>query len=278
MKKIRHILLITVLMMSLASILSAQTKTVQVEIKTSAGTILIKLYNETPLHKANFIKLVNEKYYDGILFHRVIKDFMIQAGDPNSKTASPGQPLGSGGPNYTINAEFKQTLIHKKGALSAARTGDDMNPQKKSSGSQFYIVQGKKYTAQELDQIEKQVQYNVLMPHIREYLNKPENSALMSDLNIRQQLNDNDAVEKILNDVVLKIKAKNPAIKGFKYTPQQRNIYQTIGGTPFLDMNYTVFGEVVKGLEIVDKIAAVKTGQADRPVQDIKIISMRVIK
>jgi cyclophilin family peptidyl-prolyl cis-trans isomerase len=208
---------------------SAQTGT-KVEIKTTAGTIVIKLYDQTPLHKKNFLKLVNEKYYDGVLFHRVIKDFMIQTGDPNSKTATKGQMLGNGGPNYTINAEISQTLYHKKGALSAARTGDNVNPEKKSSGSQFYIVQGKKYTATELDQME------------------------------------------------LMFQAQYPKLKGFKFSQKQRTTYQTIGGTPFLDMNYTVFGEVVKGIEIVDKIAMVKTDKNDRPIDDIKIISMKLVK
>ena len=262
-------------------ILSAQQgnpKGVKVEIKTTAGDITIKLYDETPLHKANFIKLVNEKYYDGVLFHRVIKDFMIQTGDPQSKTAKKGQSLGNGGPSYTIDAEFKQTLYHKKGALSAARTGDDINPQKKSSGSQFYIVQGKKYSAIELDQVENQLKMGPYMPHIREYLNKPENSALLSEIKALQQTGNQAGFDKKLNEVLTKIKPKHPEIKEFKFTPTQRKIYQTIGGTPFLDMNYTVFGEVVKGLEIVDKIAGVKTDQSDRPMDDVKVISMKVIK
>jgi cyclophilin family peptidyl-prolyl cis-trans isomerase len=256
----------------------SQQKAVQVEIKTTMGTIVVKLYNETPLHKANFIKLVNEKYYDGLLFHRVIKEFMIQTGDPDSKTATKGQALGSGGPKYTIDAEFKPALFHKKGALSAARQADQVNPQKKSSGSQFYIVQGRKYTAKELDDIEKQFKIKPFLPLIREYLNKPENSALMNDLQQKQQKGDQAGVDKIIDGVVAKIKVKHPEIKEFKYSQQQRTIYQTIGGTPFLDTDYTVFGEVVKGLEIVDKIAAVKTAQGDRPIEDVRIISMKVIK
>ncbi len=256
----------------------AKQKVVQVEIKTTAGNIIVKLYNETPLHKANFIKLVNEKYYDGVLFHRVIKDFMIQTGDPNSKNATKGQQLGNGGPDYTIKAEFNQRFYHKKGALSAARTDDKVNPGKKSSGSQFYIVQGKKYTTQELDQYEMQMNMGPLMPYIREYLNKPENGALMSELQAKQQINDQAGVEKILKDVMAKVKVEHPEIKEFKYTQAQRTAYQTIGGTPHLDMNYTVFGEVVKGLEIIDKIAAVQTGPGDRPMEDIKVISMRVMQ
>ncbi|MFN8255440.1 MAG: peptidylprolyl isomerase [Bacteroidales bacterium] len=253
-------------------------KGVKIEIKTTAGDIVLKLYDETPLHKANFIKLVNEKYYDGQLFHRVIKDFMIQTGDPNSKTAKKGQSLGDGGPAYTINAEFKETLYHKKGALSAARTSDEINPQKKSSGSQFYIVQGKKYSNAELNQIEQQLKIGPYMPYIREYLGKPENSAKLSEVKAKQQIGDQDGVNKLLNEIIVKIKPKHPEIKEFKFSQTQRNIYQTVGGTPFLDMNYTVFGEVIKGIEVVDKIANVKTDQNDRPVEDVKIISMKIVK
>lgn len=253
-------------------------KGVKIEIKTTAGDIIVKLYDETPLHKANFIKLVNEKYYDGVLFHRVIKDFMIQTGDPKSKTAKKGQSLGDGGPSYTINAEFKETLYHKKGALSAARTGDEINPQKKSSGSQFYIVQGRKYTTAELDQFEQQIKMSQYMPYIREYLNKPENSALMAEVKAMQQTGDQAGFDKKIKEIMIKIKPKHPEIKEFKYTSAQRKTYQTVGGTPFLDMNYSVFGEVIKGLEIVDKIAGVKTDQGDRPLEDVKVISMKVLK
>jgi cyclophilin family peptidyl-prolyl cis-trans isomerase len=274
--------LFSLLIVSLLSYsISAQQvkqKGVKVEIKTTAGDIIIKLYDETPLHKANFIKLVTEKYYDGVLFHRVIKDFMIQTGDPKSKTAKKGQQLGDGGPSYTINAEFKETLFHKKGALSAARTGDEINPQKKSSGSQFYIVQGKKYTTKELDMIEQQIKMGPYMPHIREYLNKPENSALMSELKAMQQTGNQEGVDRMLKDIIVKLKPKHPEIKDYKFSATQRKIYQTIGGTPFLDMNYTVFGEVVKGIEIVDKIAGVKTDQGDRPLDDVKVISMKIMK
>lgn len=278
MKKIKFFLFSFVFTIVTCFSLFAQQKAVQVEIKTTQGTIVVKLYNETPLHKANFIKLVNEKYFDGMLFHRVIKEFMIQTGDPNSKTAKKGQMLGSGGPSYTINAEFKESLFHKKGALSAARQGDDVNPQKKSSGSQFYIVQGKKYTAKELDEIEYQLKMTAYLPYIREYLQKPENAAITSDLQKKEQLNDRAGVDKIVNGIILKLKPKHPEIKEFKFSKTARNIYQTVGGTPFLDMNYTVFGEVVKGLEIVDKIANSKTDRSDRPIDDVKVISMRVLK
>jgi peptidyl-prolyl cis-trans isomerase B (cyclophilin B) len=197
-----------------------QNKETMVIISTSYGDMKIKLYNETPQHRDNFIKLANDGYFDGLLFHRVIKGFMIQGGDPNSKNAAPGQPLGSGGPGYTVPAEILPQLFHKKGVLSAARTGDQMNPQRRSSGSQFYVVQGKVYTEEELAGLES---------------------------------------------------------RGFVFSDVQRQAYKTIGGTPFLDAQYTVFGEVVEGLEVVDKIAAVATAPGDRPLEDVKF-SVRVVE
>ncbi len=190
-------------------------KVYYVKIATSYGDMEVKLYNETPKHRDNFLKLAKEGYYNDLLFHRVMNAFMIQGGDPDSKNAAPGQRLGSGGPGYTIPAEFRSGLIHKKGALAAARQGDGANPEKRSSGSQFYIVQGKKYMNDELTSIE------------RSY--------------------------------------------GISLTEDQKKIYRETGGTPFLDYNYTVFGEVVSGLDVIDKIAAVKTDGNDRPVQDIRM-------
>jgi len=198
-----------------------------IEMVTSYGTIVLRLYDSTPLHRDNFIRLVKSGYYDSILFHRVIKNFMIQAGDPNSKHSEPGEPLGNGGPDYTIPAEFRASLFHKKGVLAAARESDDANPSKASSGSQFYIVQGKKFTDAGLDSVET----------------------------IR--------------------------LKGRKIPIEHREVYKTTGGTPHLDLNYTVFGEVVSGLTIVDSIAATPTSKGedqDRPLQNIRIIKARLIK
>ncbi len=282
MNLIKFKLLIFTSLVIFISACSAQKKDshpgVQVKIKTTAGDIIIKLYDETPLHQKNFIKLVNEKYYDGTLFHRVIKDFMIQAGDPDSRTAKKGQSLGSGGPDYTIDAEFNPILFHKKGALSAARTGDEVNPEKKSSGSQFYIVQGKTYKDEELLQLEKQLGLGSLVPLVREYIQKPENSSIMEKIQAKQKAGDQAGFDRILDSVTLIIKAQHPELKGFKFSEEQKKVYKTIGGTPFLDMNYTVFGEVIEGLDIVDKISLVKTDQNDRPVDDIKIISMEILK
>ena len=258
---------------------NAQTKDdrgIKVEIKTTAGEITILLYNATPLHQQNFIKLVKENFYDGVLFHRVIKEFMIQTGDPDSKTAAKGQALGSGGPGYTIDAEFKPELFHKKGALSAARTGDQMNPEKKSSGSQFYIVQGKKYEDLELQQIEDQLKMGAYVPLIRNYL--ATDAETMAKVQAKQQAGDQTGLDSLINSIVIKLKAENPEIKEFSFSEKQKEVYKTIGGTPFLDANYTVFGEVLEGLEIIDKIAQVATDKSDRPLEDVKIISMKVFE
>jgi len=202
-------------LITLSLLLIMQTSNAQtyVILETSMGNMKIKLYDETPLHKENFIKLVKEGYYDNLLFHRVIKEFMIQGGDPNSRNASATAQLGVGGPSYTVPAELSPLLYHKKGVLAAARQGDQVNPKKASSGSQFYIVQGKKYTDAELNMMETRM--------------------------------------------------------GFKFSDQQRADYKNIGGTPFLDRQYTVFCEVVEGLEIIDAIGAVATGAGDRPKQNV---------
>jgi peptidyl-prolyl cis-trans isomerase B (cyclophilin B) len=194
-----------------------------VNLSTDSGTIVLRLYNKTPQHRDNFIKLVKEHYFDSLLFHRVIKNFMIQGGDPNSKNAKPAIQLGNGSPGYTLPAEFDTSLFHKKGVLAAAREGDNVNPTKASSGSQFYIVQGKKFTDAGLDSVE------------------------------------------------------TFRLKGRKLPIAHREVYKTIGGTPHLDMNYTIFGEVESGLEVVDKIASAVRDTNNRPLNDIKM-KMRIFR
>ena len=200
-----------------------------VEIATTKGTIVLRLSDSTPLHRDNFLHLAKTGYYDSLLFHRVIRNFMIQSGDPDSKVGNPGKPLsqgGHGGPEYTIPAEFRATLFHKRGALGAARTGDDVNPARASSGSQFYIVQGRRFTEQGLDSVEKY------------------------------------------------------RLKGRKIPDDERSVYRQLGGAPHLDQQYTVFGEVVRGMDVVDSIAAVKTGgpPLDRPVEEVRILKMKLIR
>lgn len=197
-------------------------KPVKVEMTTSLGKMVFVLYNDTPLHRDNFLKLVKSHTYDSLLFHRVIKNFMIQAGDPNSRKAKPNQMLGDGTLGYTIPAEFRSNHIHKKGALCAARQGDNVNPRKESSASQFYVVQGQVWDERSLNMMEQRF--------------------------------------------------------GRKFSEEQRKIYTTIGGTPHLDGDYTVFGELVEGMDVVDKIASVETGMADRPVKDVRILKVKVIK
>jgi cyclophilin family peptidyl-prolyl cis-trans isomerase len=200
-----------------------------VAVTTTMGVIVIRLSDSTPQHRDNFLKLAKGGFYDSLLFHRVIRNFMIQSGDPDSKSGNPGKPLsqgGSGGPGYTIPAEFRPVLFHKRGALGAARTGDDVNPARASSGSQFYIVQGKKFTDAGLDSVERF------------------------------------------------------RLKGRKIPEVERVIYREAGGAPHLDQQYTVFGEVIKGMDVVDSIAAVKTSGAplDRPVSEVRILKMTLIR
>ena len=206
------------------SVVTKKDRKKDVLLQTNYGDIVVRLSDSTPLHRDNFLKLVKTHYYDSVLFHRVIKNFMIQGGDPNSKHAKPGEPLGEGGPGYTIPAEFRSTLFHKKGVIAAAR---DNNPEKASSGSQFYIVQGKVFTDAGLDSVETY------------------------------------------------------RLNGRKIPADQREVYKTVGGTPHLDQGYTVFGEVIKGLDVVDKIASVATSNGedrDRPLEDVRIIKAKLIK
>lgn len=226
-------------------------------IETEFGNMKIKLFDKTPKHKANFLKLANNGFFNGLLFHRVIKDFMIQGGDPESRNAAAGVMLGNGGPGYQIDAEFNDSLFHKKGVIAAAREGDQVNPQKKSSGSQFYIVQGKKYTDDELKNMEEQISLN-------DYITK--HPKIQEKFEALQQTKDGDG----LNSLIEKIKKKSDFVLN-KIPEFKRKAYKEVGGTPFLDNNYTVFGEVIEGMDVIDKIANVKTAQGDRPLKDVKI-------
>ncbi len=239
------------------------------DITTTAGDIKIRLYDDTPLHRDNFLKLAKEGFYDGVLFHRVIKDFMVQTGDPESKNAEKGAMLGSGGPGYNIPAEIVYPKhYHKYGALAAARTGDEMNPERKSSGSQFYIVTGKKYIPQQLSRMEeisvqKQLQ-TYFMNLQREHMDTIRQLRLAKDSvgleNLRQEL----------------IKETEANVKPQTMTEEQVRDYTTIGGTPHLDGQYTVFGEVLEGMDVVEKIQKAETDGRDRPLEDIRIVSIKI--
>jgi peptidyl-prolyl cis-trans isomerase B (cyclophilin B) len=242
-----------------------------ITIKTNLGDMVAILYDETPKHKENFIKLAKEKYFDSTLFHRVIEEFMIQGGDPNSKNAQPGQSLGSGGPGYTVDAEFRPGLFHEKGALSAARMGDNVNPTKASSGSQFYIVQGKKFTAGELMQQEQGMQYQKKNNALREVLFMPEYASVKETVIEKQRAQDGEWLNSFFMQADTLIKKAKPDYVPFSFSDQQKQVYQTEGGAPHLDGDYTVFGKVISGLEVIDKIAAVEKGAGDRPKEDVRM-------
>ncbi len=219
---IKYIILIAIFSISLTS--CKKDKDAYVKISTSYGDIVVKLHNETPKHKENFLKLVDEHYFDSLLFHRVMEGFMIQGGDPNSRNAKPGQMLGNGGPDYRIDMEVTDSLFHRKGALAAAREPDNVNPEKQSSASQFYLVQG--------------------------------------------EVIDDDAMFEKWEQ----LRTKRP------FTESQKQVYKTTGGTPFLDNQYTVFGQVVDGMEVIDKIAAVKVDRRNRPKEDVRMFITRLKK
>ncbi|MBR5639367.1 MAG: peptidylprolyl isomerase [Muribaculaceae bacterium] len=247
--------------------------TTRVLLETTYGEIELALYNETPIHRDNFIKLVNEGAYDGVLFHRVINNFMIQTGDPDSKNATADALLGSGGPGYDLPAEIVYPqLFHKRGALAAAREGDETNPERKSSGSQFYIVTGRRYS---------EYQLNAMIERLADQSKGMKFQSLARDrwpeIESLQAQGDTTALMNLQNELIKQTEewyAKNPV----QFTQQQIDAYSTIGGTPHLDGTYTVFGEVVRGMDVVDKIQNVTTGKNDRPVDDVKIISAKVLK
>lgn len=254
--------------------MSTQTTETQVVMDTTLGKIKIKLYNETPQHRDNFLKLVKEGQYNGLLFHRVIKEFMVQGGDVTSKDAPMNKQLGAGDLGYTVPAEFVYPkYFHKKGALCAARTGDEVNPEKASSASQFYIVTGKVYKENELKQMEMQLE-NRLKQSIFARLqteNKPK---------IMELYRSGDKAElAILRDTLIgktELEAEKRKDEA-KLTPEQREVYTTVGGVPFLDNQYTVYGEVTEGMDVVDAIQKVKTNKQDRPTENIVINSIEII-
>ena len=244
---------------------SCQKSDKYVQIETEFGNMKVKLYKETHEHQKNFIKLAKQGYFDGLLFHRVIRNFMIQGGDPESKNAKQGQQLGSGGPGYTIPAEFNQKFFHKKGALSAARQGDDVNPEKQSSGSQFFIVQGKTFTKEEIENLQQSKNsgragliFRRLFNESRDEVMKLRKDGKEEEFNVR------------IAELQEKAKAEAEQMGDYSFSPEQIEAYTTIGGYPSLDNEYTVFGEVVEGLEVIDKIAAMGTDTNDRPLNDVK--------
>ena len=267
------ILPLTLMLMTMESCKSKQELTPKVRLETTCGDIVLQLYAETPQHRDNFMKLVDDGFYDGVLFHRVIADFMIQAGDPQSRDARPGQSLGHGDVGYTVPAEFVYPrYYHKRGAVAAARQGDQVNPQKASSGCQFYIVEGRTFSDAELDMMERNMRHraeqNLFQAKARDHQEE-----------IKQYRRDRDqaALTALSDSLLAEVRAELPDSAG-RFTPQQRRDYKTVGGTPHLDGEYTVFGEVIEGLDVVARISRAETGAMDRPKQDIRIVKARRVK
>ncbi len=274
------IVLLTILACTLAGCKPGQKKDgnnmeneTKLKIETSAGDIVVKLYNETPRHRDNFIKLAQDGTYEGTLFHRVIKDFMIQAGDPESKNAPKGKMLGAGDMGYTIPAEFVYPkYFHKKGALSAARQGDNVNPEKASSGCQFYIVTGKVYSDSTLLDMERQMNQLRLNNAFQTLVQKN----MKTIYKLRREGNQ-DGLLDLQDTLIAQAEAQVEKEEPFRFTPEQVQAYTTVGGTPHLDGEYTVFGEVLEGMDVVDKIQRVKTDRNDRPEEDVVIEKVTVL-
>jgi len=252
--------------------MSSENQTI-VKFETNVGDFTVALYNETPKHKENFIKLVKEGMYDSTLFHRVIKQFMVQAGDPKSKNASDTATLGAGDVGYTIPAEFNNELFHKKGALAAARQGDEVNPEKASSGCQFYIVTGRKFTEPKLldmeNQINEQREENIFNSLAQKH---------MKEIYKMRKAGDNEGLLELQDTLESQASAMAMEEEPFKFTKKQIDAYTTIGGTPHLDGAYTVFGEVIEGMDTIENIENSKTGRADRPTNDIRILKATVVE
>ena len=277
--KTNRILIIAALVMALTACSAGSKKSndmekrTQVKIETTMGDIVVELYNETPKHRDNFIKLAKEGVYDSTLFHRVIKAFMIQAGDPDSKNASDTAQLGSGDVGYTVPAEFVSKFFHKKGALAAARRGDDVNPVRASSGCQFYIVTGRKFREAQLLDMAGQ-KNNARLDTLFNQLARKH----MKEIYKMKKANDEAGLMALQDTLEAQAYAQYKEEEPFMFTPEQIAAYTTIGGAPHLDGAYTVFGQVVEGMETVEKIEVTKTGKADRPVENVRILKATVIE
>jgi cyclophilin family peptidyl-prolyl cis-trans isomerase len=266
----KYFLLAFVLNMGINTL--AKEKNTFVKIETNYGTLKVMLYDETPLHRDNFLKLVKENFFDSLLFHRVIPNFMIQAGDPTSKNASIDTHLGAGGVGYTIPAEIIfPKYYHKRGALAAARTGDFVNPNRESSGSQFYIVEGRPCTDDDLDILEQNINKTMQQTLFNKMFAEKKAELLALDL-------DSSAYNMELRKIYNELRQEVTAVSEFRYTDAQRREYKMFGGTPHLDGQYTVFGELVEGFSVLETISKVETNKEDRPLENVVIINTKIVK
>lgn len=255
-----------------------KTKAELVLLETTHGNMKLRLYDQTPIHKSNFLALVDSGFYDGLLFHRVIPKFMAQTGDPDSRNAKPGKNLGNGGPGYTMEAEIVDTLIHKKGALAAARLGNDSNPEKRSSGSQFYVVQGRVFKKHEIDLVAENSYQAKKMTELQRYLYKEENKKLLQKAQYYQSARMSYEYDSLIRSIEPIIEERFGEGAKTDFTEKQINAYTTIGGAPHLDGGYTVFGEIVEGLNVLDSICGVERNNYDRPKKDVIILKATRVK
>lgn len=269
--------ILSVIALFCASQLAFSQITTKVLLKTSEGDIVVGLYDNTPNHKENFIKLVKEGYYDGLLFHRVMKDFMIQGGDPESKGAEPGVMLGNGGPGYQIDSEFIPTNIHKRGALAAARQPDNVNPERKSSGSQFYLVQGNKYSLEEIETMDANMAQEVKNQLFQSMLQSPDNAELKNRIEALSKVGNQKELNFLIQQITPTIDQEYAKLN-LGHTEEQLKTYLELGGAPFLDGLYTVFGEIIEGLDVVDKISEKEVNAKNRPNKDVIIIKAKIVK
>jgi len=265
---LRHFLLLSAIFLLLSCNAPGGNENTIVLIKTSLGDIRVKLYDDTPVHRDNFIKLVNMEFYDGIAFHRVIKDFMIQAGDPSTRSGLTKEQLDTLD-TYTIPAEFRRNHWHKKGALAAARMGNEVNPEMRSSGTQFYIVQGKKLSEAEVTATGERINSNMKQALFSKLIRETADSARLSGTPLEESRVQELASMKMFDYLT--------TIGEYKFSREQIDSYINEGGVPRLDGTYTVFGEVIEGIEVVESIAAAQTNAADKPLNDIRIVKMKLV-
>jgi cyclophilin family peptidyl-prolyl cis-trans isomerase len=271
--KIEFIIVCLCAFMNISSGNPIRKREAKFQIVTELGVIKIKLYNETPLHRDNFIKLTKEGFYTALLFHRVIKRFMIQGGDPESKNAEPGKLLGNGDLGYTIPAEFNPKFFHHRGVLAAAREGDQVNPEKRSSACQFYLMQGRVFRSGELDSLQTKLENSRKIN-----LMQAKMKAIETELNQLAAEGKQNEINAKINELREVVENESKKLPQVKFTDEQRKAYTTIGGYPSLDNNYTIFGEVIEGMEVVDQIASQPTDQNNRPLKDIKFTISKIKK